>query len=434
VLLFYRLKTCATVLQVENLCYCLRFHVNGDSPIWSVEHDRPNLDHHSFCSIRSSFLEGRIVLRTPFYQFHVDQQAKMVDFAGWDLPIMYTSIIEEHRQVRSSGGMFDVSHMGRVHFKGRDARLYLERICTRRIHDMAHGQCRYSLICNEQGGVKDDVLIYRYDDDDFMLVVNAANRAKLLDHFASQKDDLKVTIDDRTEKTAMLAIQGPRVIDLIGRYSEEVTGLKMYRFAIKNLLIFKMTISRTGYTGENGVEVILPASMATTAMKMMLSKGGDAKEIIKPVGLGARDTLRLEAGMPLYGHEMDEEHDPISAGLMFGINLDKDEHELGESFIGQAALKRIKEEGPKEVLVGLNIDGKRTARQDMNVMKDDRVVGRITSACISPTFDRPIAMAYVPPDLAEPETVVQVDLGKSAVDAEVLRLPFYKRPKKAKKS
>lgn len=371
------------------------------------------------------------MLHTPFYDYHISQNARMVEFAGWEMPIMYTSILDEHVQVRTSGGMFDVSHMGRVYFSGRDARRFLERICTRRVSDMAHGQCRYSLVCNENGGVRDDVLIYRMSDDDFMLVVNAANRAKLLDHFQAHRADLKLSIDDRTEKTAMLALQGPRVMDVIYRFSDEIPSLKKYRFTVISLLMFKVTVSRTGYTGEDGIEVILPANVAATAIRMMLDKGGDADRIIKPIGLGARDTLRLEAGMPLYGHEMDEGVDPISAGLMFGINLDKDEHEDGERFLGQDALKRIDAAGPAQQLVGLYLDTKRTARQGMIVKQGDREVGRITSGCTSPTLERSIAMAYVPSALAEPGTSVQVDLGKQAVDAEVCALPFYKRLKPA---
>lgn len=368
--------------------------------------------------------------RTPFYQYHVDHGGQMVEFAGWEMPIRYTSIMDENRQVRNSGGLFDVSHMGRVRFTGSDARRFLERICTRRVHDMAQGQCRYSLVCNERGGVRDDVLIYRYDEQDFMLVVNAANRDKLLDHFNSQRDDLDVRIEDQTLKTGMVALQGPSIIELIGRFSSEIPTLRKYRFTTKGLLGVKITISRTGYTGEDGVEVVLPANVASMAIKMLAGQLGGAEDTVRPIGLGARDTLRLEAGMPLYGHEMDEDTDPISAGLMFGINLDKDEGEDGEKFIGQDALKKIHDEGPKNRLVGLLLEGKRTARQGMEVQHGGLAIGRVTSGCLSPTLDRSIAMAYVPGPLAEPGASVQVDLGRQTVNAEVTSIPFYKRPKK----
>jgi len=369
-----------------------------------------------------------VTKQTPFRQFHADHGAKFVDFAGWEMPIMYTSIIEEHRQVRTSAGLFDVSHMARIVVKGRDSRRFLERMCTRRIHDMQVRQCRYSLICNEQGGVKDDVLVYRHDEDEFMLVVNAANRRKILDHFTGHRGDLDFDVNDRTEKTGMVAIQGPRAIEVIGNFSSEVPTLKNYRFTEKKLLLARLIISRTGYTGEDGVEIIMPASLASMAVKMLLEQEG-LGEVVKPAGLGARDTLRLEAGMPLYGHEMDEETDPVSAGLMFGMNLDKDEHGLGEAFIGQAALRRIHESGPRQRLVGLAMEGRRTPRQGMAIMRGDETIGRVTSGCQSPTLGHPIAMGYVPAESAEPGTAVEIDLGRSRLEAVVAELPFYKRPR-----
>jgi len=323
-----------------------------------------------------------------------------------------------------------VSHMGRVEFKGRDARTFLERMCTRRVNDMTAGQCRYSLVCNERGGVRDDVLIYRMGEEKFMLVVNASNRAKLLDHFRSHQGDLKFDMTDRTEKTAMLALQGPRVMEIIGRFSDDIPQLKKYRFTDVGFMMLKATVSRTGYTGEDGVEVIIPANISALAVKTMMKEGGDAKDVIRPIGLGARDTLRLEAGMPLYGHEMDEETDPISAGLMFGINLDKHEGEYGERFVGQDALEKIHAAGPNNSLVGLVFDTKRTARQGMPVLVRDQVVGRVTSGCISPTLNQSIAMAYVPTAIAKSEgETLEVDLGKQRIAATITPLPFYKRPK-----
>ena len=238
-----------------------------------------------------------------------DNGAKFVDFAGWEMPISFGSIIEEHNQVRNSGGLFDVSHMGRIKFSGRHARRFLERILTRRVSNMKDGQCRYALVCNEDGGVLDDVIVYKFEDH-WMLVVNASNREKLLKHFNDVMGDFVVKIDDQTESTAMVAVQGPKVMDMIGQFSKEVPSLKKYGFCQKNLLILKMVISRTGYTGEDGVEVILGANMASMAVKLLLKdKGADAA--VKPCGLGARDTLRMEAGMPLYGHELDEQTNPL---------------------------------------------------------------------------------------------------------------------------
>lgn len=382
------------------------------------------------------------MLRTPLYQFHVDHGAKMVDFAGWEMPIVYAgpngapgSLQDEHKQVRTSGGLFDVSHMGRVKVTGRHARRFLERLCTRRIGDMQAGQCRYSLVCNEKGGIRDDVIVYRMDDDDFLVVVNASNREKLLAHFEQVRaaGDLVLKFDDQTKSTAMVALQGPKVIPMISKFSSEIPTLKRYRFTIKNLVIMKLIVSRTGYTGEDGVEVILPAMAVPMAMKMLLKDAGmdSAEALVRPAGLGARDTLRLEAGMPLYGHELTEETDALSTGLDFAISLDKDKDERGEVFVGMEALKRIRDAGgPARKLVGMTIDGKRSARQGMAITSGGKAVGIVTSGSPSPTLGVPIAMGYVPREMAEVGTKLAIDTGKDAtLEAKVVPMPFYKAPK-----
>ncbi|MEX2212773.1 MAG: glycine cleavage system aminomethyltransferase GcvT [Phycisphaeraceae bacterium] len=372
------------------------------------------------------------MLRTPFYDFHVQHGARLVDFAGWEMPIMYRSIISEHQQVRTTGGLFDVSHMGRFKITGRDTRRLIERIATRRVSDMKDFTCRYSLVCNEQGGILDDILIYRFEDD-WMLVVNASNREKILAHLqaVAAAEAPKVKIVDQTLTTGMLAIQGPRVIDQIARFSSEVPTLKRYSFCVKNLMIVKFTISRTGYTGEDGVEVIMPAKMPDMVRRMILNSGDEeSQQLMLPCGLGARDSLRLEAGMPLYGHELDEQTDPLSAGLGFAVALDKGDDGSGMGpFIGQSALKRIVAEGSRPKLVGLKLEGKRTARQGMAVKKGEVVVGKVTSGCLSPTLGYPIAMAYVDPALAEVDTALAVELSSQQVEAKVVKMPFYKRGK-----
>ncbi len=380
------------------------------------------------------------MLRTPLFNFHTQQGGKMVDFAGWEMPIVYQalpgggggtgSIHDEHSHVRSAAGLFDVSHMGRVKVTGRHARRLLERLCTRRIHDMTAGQCRYSLMCNESGGVKDDVIVYRMDEDDFLVVVNASNREKILAHMESVRaaGDLNVKIDDQTLSTAMVALQGPKVIDFVAKVSSEIPTLKRYRFTIKNLIILKLIVSRTGYTGEDGVEVILPATGVEMALKMLLSR---TDGLVKPAGLGARDTLRLEAGMPLYGHELGEEMSALSAGVDFAISLDKDADEQGEKFVGSDALKKVAASGgPAQRIVGLKFDGKRTARQGMAVKTaSGQDAGIVTSGCLSPTFGYPIAMAMVGRDLAGVGTRLLVDTGRGTLEGEVVPLPFYKAKK-----
>lgn len=373
--------------------------------------------------------------RTPLYQFHLDAGGQMVDFAGWEMPILYKGrgVHDEHTQVRTSGGLFDVSHMGRVDVKGRHARRFLERLCTRKIHDMQPGQCRYSLVCNESGGVRDDIIVYRMEEDVFLLVVNASNREKLLQHFERVRGDMTVTIADRTLETAMVALQGPKVMDLIGKFSKEIPSLKRYRFAVKNLLVAKLLISRTGYTGEDGVEVILPGGFVTAAMKLLM-KDFDPQNPdspVKPAGLGARDTLRMEAGMPLYGHELGEEINALSCGVDFAISLDKDQGDQGERFVGMEALQRtVAEGGPKRKLVGLRLEGKRTARQGMAIRNDTATVGEVTSACLSPTLGHPIAMGFVDMGLTAPGTALRIDTGRDSVlEARVVPLPFYKPAK-----
>ena len=368
--------------------------------------------------------------RSPFHDFHVENGAHFVDFAGWEMPIRYGSIKEEHRSVREHGGLFDVSHMGRVKFKGRHARRLLERLLTRKVSDMAEKQCRYSMVCNERGGVMDDVLVYRFADH-WLLVVNASNRAKLMAHFEEVRAEeaFVCDIDDQTESTAMVAVQGPRVMEMIGQFSSEVPTLKKYRFTTKNLLVLKLTISRTGYTGEDGVEVIMGAKMAPTAIKLLLKDKADDVQI-KPAGLGARDSLRLEAGMPLYGHELDEDTDPFAAGLGFAVSLDKDQSGDGPQiprFIGQDALAALQKTGPGKTLVGLKLPGRRTPRQGAPVKRGDAEIGSVTSGCLSPTLEQPIAMAYVKPATVDVGETLAVEISGKPYDAEVVKLPFYKR-------
>ncbi|MCC7203916.1 MAG: glycine cleavage system aminomethyltransferase GcvT [Phycisphaeraceae bacterium] len=360
--------------------------------------------------------------QTAFHSLHVKHGAKFVDYFGWQLPIMYKSIHEEHRQVRTSAGLFDVSHMGRIKITGRHARRLLERVLTRRITDMEEMACRYSLVCNERGGVMDDVIVYRYPDY-WMLVVNAANREKIFAHLRANVGDLSVKLDDFTLSSAMVAVQGPKAMSFIGEFSREIPTLKRYHFCLKNLVIMKLTVSRTGYTGEDGVEIIMPGNLAAMALKLWL-KDDDESGVLKPAGLGARDTLRLEAGMPLYGHELTEDIDPLSAGLNFAVTLDKDQMDQGEPFIGQEALKKIAAAGPARKLVGLKLEGRRTPRQGMNVLAGDAVVGQVTSGCLSPTLECPIAMAFV----QSGATPTSIDFGSEKLAAQQTPLPFYKRP------
>jgi len=376
------------------------------------------------------------VRESPLHHYHIEHGAQMVEYAGWHMPIRYAGIQEEHAQVRNSGGLFDVSHMGRVKVTGLHAKRLLERLCTRRIGNMQAGQCRYSLVCNETGGVHDDVIVMRMEEDEFLVVVNAANREKLLAHFEKVRaaHEWKVKINDQTLDTAMVALQGPKVMDMISKVSTEIPTLKRYRFTVKNLLVLKLIVSRTGYTGEDGVEVILPAKAVNMALKLLLKDANaqGAQALVKPIGLGARDTLRLEAGMPLYGHELGEDISALDTGLDFAIALDKGSTEGEERFVGQDALeKQVAAGGPKRALVGIACEGKRTPRQGMPVHVAGNAVGTVTSGCSSPTLGMPIAMAFMPIDQAEIGSALQIDAGRAMIDGKIVPLPFYKAPKPA---
>ncbi len=362
--------------------------------------------------------------RTPFYDYHVSSGGKMVDFAGWEMPILYRGIVDEHEQTRRSGSIFDVSHMGRLSFKGKDAMAFLNKLSVRDISKAYVGQSKYSLICNAAGGILDDVIISR-DEKNWLMVCNASNREKLWKHFTEVRKANNFDLDmvDNTESTAMVAIQGPKVIDrLSGVLPGDLKGIKRYHFETSSFMMIKFTIFRSGYTGEDGIELVIPAKMAGMAIKMLAGKGDSETATIRLAGLGARDTLRLEAGMPLYGHELSEEIDPISASLGWAVNLDHD-------FIGAEALRKIAADGPKRKLIGLELEGRRIARQGTPIVADGKVIGEVTSGTFGPTVQKSIAMAYVDAAFAAEGTKLGADLKGTINPATVVKLPFYKREK-----
>ncbi len=372
--------------------------------------------------------------RTPFHPWSAERGARFVDFAGWEMPMSYGSIIDEHHACRTGAAFFDVSHMGRLRITGRHARKFLDRVCTRLILGMERGQVRYSLVCNERGGVRDDVLVYCYDEDDYMMVVNASNRLKIMDWFRATKEreNLTFSMEDITASTAMAAIQGPKVMELVGTFSREIPTLKRYRFAEKSLMVAKLTVSRTGYTGEDGVELVMGSTVAKFVLPMLLREKDGVAGAVRACGLGSRDSLRTEASMPLYGHEITEEIDPLSAGLGFAVKLDKGAADEREGrFIGQDALEAVAKAGPKHRLVGFEVEGRRAARQGMGIHRGGEHVGHVTSGCLSPTLDKVIAMGYVPSELSAEGTEFEIDLGKARTAARIVKMPFY-NPVRAK--
>jgi aminomethyltransferase len=343
----------------------------------------------------------------------------MVDFAGWEMPLLYTGIVQEHNQTRTAASLFDVSHMGRVELRGSDAEGLLQRVCTRQLGDARVGQSRYSHVCDEAGGILDDVIVSRYSDH-WLVVCNASNHDRILDWLRQHAAGRDVRIDDVTEQTFMVALQGPQVMSILAaKLPIPLADLKRYRFKTGEFMGIRYSIFRSGYTGEDGVEMILPANVAPLLLPLVTGTMDGGLGIL-PAGLGARDTLRLEAGMPLYGHELSEQTDSISAGLGWCVDLSKD-------FIGAKKLKEVHDRGPTEMLVGIELDGRRIARCGTTVTDGSEPVGRVTSGTLSPTLNKSIAMAYVRAALAKPGSRLAVDLGGKVNPAVVVQLPFYKR-------
>ena len=359
------------------------------------------------------------MLRTPLHDWHSGHGGRMVDFAGWDMPVQYTSIVEEHQAVRQRVGLFDISHMGRLRFDGAEARRFLDRLLTNDVAALQPGQVRYSLVCREDGGILDDVLVYRFPQH-YALVVNASNREKIIACCELRRDGFEVSIVDETFATCMIAVQGPAALGVLQPHCElALSAMPYYTAADANVLGAAAVVSRTGYTGEDGFEVIVPAERGVELWEALL-RSGEASGVL-PCGLGCRDTLRLEAGMPLYGHELDESIDPLTAGLGFAVKLDAAE------FVGKPALIERKARPSGQKRVGLQLEGRRIAREGSSILADGQFIGRVTSGTFSPTLQRPIAMGYVTSDRAVIGAAVSVDIRGTTAPAEIVRLPFYKR-------
>lgn len=356
---------------------------------------------------------------TPLYGWHTSHGGRMVDFAGWEMPIQYTSIIEEHHAVRQRAGLFDISHMGRLKFTGPGACGLLDRILTNDVARLDVGQVRYSLVCNEAGGILDDVLVYRFDDC-YRLVVNASNREKIVDWIKGHFDDADAAMTDETFETCMVAVQGPRALSLLGPLTPiDVDSLGYFTATLSSVNGVSAILSRTGYTGEDGFEIIIARGQGLAVWEALRAAGAPVQ--VAACGLGARDTLRLEAAMPLYGHELDESIDPLTAGLAFGVRLNAGD------FIGKEALIRVKQSPTGRKRVGLRLDGRRIAREGAAIYHGDEYVGRVTSGTFSPTLEQSIAMAYVSVDRSQRGARLEVDLRGKRVPAEIVPLPFYSR-------
>ena len=360
-------------------------------------------------------------LKTPLYDVHVEEGGKIVPFAGYLLPVQYgTGVIKEHMAVRQQCGLFDVSHMGEILFTGRTALATLNHLLTNDYSNMPINKVRYGVMCNEQGGTIDDLVVYKFGEESYLVVVNAANREKDYAHMAA--NTLEGTkCEDISDTVAQVALQGPKAPAIMKKLLPEDQIPKGYYTALPNVNLGGMNcmISRTGYTGELGYEIYTASENAPKLWKLLREAGEEFGLI--PCGLGARDTLRLEAAMPLYGHEMDETITPLEAGLDFGVKLNKEE------FIGHDAL--VAAGAPKRVRVGLEVTGRGIIREHQDVYIGDEKIGVSTSGTHCPYLGKAIAMALVDASHAEVGTKVEAEVRGRRVAAEIIPLPFYTRGK-----
>jgi aminomethyltransferase len=359
---------------------------------------------------------------TPLIEVHRARGARLVDFAGWEMPIQYTGIVDEHRRVRRAVGLFDVSHMGRFEVRGDEAAAFLDRMVTNGVAVLPIGKAVYSPLCRPDGGILDDLLIYRFPDH-FLVVVNAANTAKdwawLAEHATPG-----VTLADRTAETALIAVQGPRAEDLVARVvGEEARSLGYYTCTpatVPSLSDVRVLVGRTGYTGEDGFEIASPAEVARDLWEALESMGRDLE--VGPAGLGARDTLRLEMGFCLYGNDIDETTTPVQAGLGWTVRWDKPD------FVGREALVAERTRGPERKLVGfLAADSRAIPRHGATVSDGEggEPLGTVTSGTYGPSLERAVGMAYVRSDHTKIGTVLSAQVRDRQVNVEVVKRPFY---------
>jgi aminomethyltransferase len=359
---------------------------------------------------------------SPLEDVHRRLGARLIEFGGWLMPVQYTGILEEHRAVRERAGLFDLSHMGELFVEGEAAGTALAHALVTDPRTLAVGRAQYSMICAPDGGVIDDLIVYRVAPERFLIVANAGNAQVVSDALAERLAGFKAILDDRSLATGLIAVQGPKAAGILGPLADvDLEGLRYYAIAEGSVAGVQAFVARTGYTGEDGFEILVD-SPRCEALWAALTEAGSAENLL-PCGLGARDTLRLEAGMPLYGNELDRETNPFEAGLGRVVKLDKE-----GDFVGRAALERIARDGPARRLVGLVVRGRGIARHGHPVFVGERRTGEVTSGTHSPTLGSPIAMAYVAPGDAAPGTIVGVEIREQLVEAEVVSLPFYRRP------
>ena len=363
------------------------------------------------------------IKETPLHQEHVELGAKIVDFGGWAMPVQYSGIIEEHNAVRNQAGLFDVSHMGEILIKGSNSLAFLQRLVTNNVAKMIVGQCQYNLMCYPSGGVVDDLLIYKFDENNYLLVVNAGNKDKDYSWILAQRKEWgmsDVEIEDQSEQTGQIALQGPLSEEILANLTDvQLEELRYYQFTKGKVAGLEALISRTGYTGEDGFEIYVEADKTRELWQKVLAAGKPSGLI--PAGLGARDTLRFEAKMPLYGHELNAERTPIEAGLGMFVSLDKGE------FNGRDIIAEQKASGAKQKLVGFSMIERGVARAGYVLEKDGRVIGEVTTGSFSPTLKANLGLGYVLKEEAISGSEINVIIRDKGVKAQIVPTPFYKR-------
>jgi aminomethyltransferase len=357
----------------------------------------------------------------PLHDRHAALGARLIDFAGWLMPVQYTGILEEHRAVRERAGLFDLSHMGELFVVGPEAGAALAAALVTNPPSLTDGRAQYSMIVAADGGILDDLIVYRLGSERYLVVANASNAQVVSDLLAERIRPFKAVLDDRSLATALVAIQGPLSVEILRPLTDvDLDSLRYYAIAEGAVAGVTALLARTGYTGEDGFEIFVDTAHAVDVWDALMAAGSDRG--LRPIGLGARDTLRLEAGMPLYGNELDAETNPYEAGLGRVVKLDKP-----DDFVGRAALERVARDGVARKLVGLVLRGRGIARHGYPIHADDRTTGVVTSGTQSPTLGEAIAMGYVATADAEPGTMIDVEIRGQRVPAEVVALPFYKR-------
>jgi len=357
--------------------------------------------------------------KTTLYAHHLRAGAKIVEFAGYWMPVQYRGIMEEHRKVRESVGLFDVSHMGEFTFRGDGALDFLQKITINDVSRLAVNQAQYSAMCYDDGGIVDDLIVYRHADY-YLMVVNASNIEKDWQWLQAHRP-ANVEMHNASDATALIAVQGRHAEKTLQKLTGiDLSEIKFYWFRDHAVLGHPAMISRTGYTGEDGFEVAIPAKHAPAVWEALLDAG--APFGIEPAGLGARDTLRMEMKYCLYGNDIDRTTNPIEAGLGWITKLEKG------AFVGSQTIARAKAEGPKRKLVGMEVAGRNIARHGYKIVKDGAEIGHVTSGTFSPSLGKSIAIGYVQTAFAAPETPVQIQIRNRVAEARVVKTPFYKRP------